>query len=436
MQKFNFNLAVRLLGALLLITAPLATFAQKNKIVKDIFQAAPAAALEQKAAAQLPKTVLSTPYAGAPFCREAGSRQLQFRFAGEPVQLEIPFPSENLPADPRVSQAVQAKLNQLIAGGRKLSRPAIAASEAASAAAIRTLPSGESVRLLPLSARHFKRTHQLRATVNYFKMTTPKPVVLRVRRTREKVTVFLNDRLRYFSDVGQACPAGSFLLRYEDGRTAFFTPQQAPQSLKEAYHKAYHALHFPLAPQAVFFEGMSAPAIPEISRLAQVFVPGNPYADVYALPAHPVSGKPVQVAVLKKNVRLAGLDPLNPGTMAVAYPDGTFDVHPAGLVPPVLQEKIAAAQPLHSARKIYQDHNQLARDLHQSAQKGTPYASRVWGEVIAYEIPPQTYYQPEGRTGEFLNTQQKMVIYCPKQDQGQIVDKTVLNNPLFFTPLP
>ena len=55
----------------------------------------------------------------------------------------------------------------------------------------------------------------------------------------------------------------------------------------------------------------------------------NGFARVYALDRHPLSAQPVQVAVLEREVKIQGLALLKAGSMAVRYPDGSFDLHPA-----------------------------------------------------------------------------------------------------------
>ncbi len=421
-----------LLLAGLLAGASVPASAQKGKIVKNLFEGLPKAAAEQKAVSSLPKKFLTVPSVNAPFCREAASRQLYFRFEGEPAQLEIPFPKENLPAVIPVKQALAPQVNRLVTAQIPNAKKDVL-----------TLPSGEQVRVVALGPEHFKRTHQLKATVNYFMRTTSKPVVLQIRQTGEKVTVFKNDRLRYFADVRRACPAGSYLLRYEDGRTTFLTPKQAPQSLKDAYERAYHALHFSHAPQEIFGQPNpnAALKLPELAHLSDLFAPHSAYAQVTAL-VHPVNGQEVRVAKLQKSVRVAGLDLLDAGSVLVSYPDGHFDFHPAGLVPPVLLAKltpqVSMLQPAAVQEpeiKTYDDQDQLARDVHQSGRAGKRYKSIGWGEVIVYEVPAGTYYRADGRQAMFLDPQDYVVLYIVRSNRGQILDKPLLANPLLFTPL-
>lgn len=432
MQKHSavIGLSARLvLLAGLLAGLSVPASAQKGKIVKNLFEGLPKAAAEQKAASSLPKKMLTTPSAHAPYARVADSRQLYFRFQGEPVQLEIPFPTENLPAVRPENQVLQAQFDRLVKAQTERAQQGLLA-----------LPSGERVRVVTLGPEHFKHTHQLKATVNYLMRTTSKPVVLRIRQTGENVTVFMNDRLRYFTDVHRACPVGSYLLRYEDGRTTFLTPKQAPQSLKDAYLRASNALHF------VFSSQDSAPKgsvkLPEVARLSDLFAPHSPYAQVTAL-VHPVTGQEVRAAKLQKSVRVAGMELLEAGSVVVAYPDGRFDFHPAGLVPPVLLAKLVpqdkVLQPAaesHPAVKTYDDQNQLARDLYHSGRPGKHYKSIGLGEVIAYEVPAGTYYRADGRKEMLLDPEQYVVIYIPRSNGGQILDKPVFENPLLFTPLP
>lgn len=437
------SLPVRLvLWAGLLAGLSVPACAQKGKVVKNFLEGAPRAAAEQKAASSVSKKFLTVPSAQAPFCRAAGSRQLYFRFEGEPVQMEIPFSKENLPAALPVDQELQATLNRLL----------VAQTPAAKKDTFLTLPSGERVRVVELGPEHFKRTHQLKATVNYLMRSTSKPVVLRIRQTGEKVTVFINDRLRYFADVHRACPAGSYLLRYEDGRTVFLTPRQAPKSLKEAYTRGYRALHpRGISVQFAQEEAASRPQLPQIERLADLFTPRNSYAEVYALPEHPANKQPVTVAVLHRNIQIKGGDTLLSGSVLVSYKDGSFDLHPYNLVPPLLQEKIAllknatkasASAPEAPALRAavlaprYDNQNKLAQDLHRVGLNAKRYKSVILGDVVAYEIPAPIYYQPAGRQGEMLDPQRQVVVYIPKLDGGQILDKNVLNNPILFIPVP
>ena len=84
----------------------------------------------------------------------------------------------------------------------------------------------------------------------------------------------------------------------------------------------------------------------------------------------------------------------------------------------------------------YDNQNKLAQDLHRAGLNAKRYQSVMLGEVIAYEIPEGTYYQPAGREEERLDPQRQVVVYIPKLDGGQILDKNVLNNPILFIPVP
>ena len=84
----------------------------------------------------------------------------------------------------------------------------------------------------------------------------------------------------------------------------------------------------------------------------------------------------------------------------------------------------------------YDNQNKLAQDLHRAGLNAKRYKSVILGDVVAYEIPAPIYYQPAGRQGEMLDPQRQVVVYIPKLDGGQILDKNVLNNPILFIPVP
>lgn len=406
--------------------------AQKSEIIKQSVRAATQTAAKTTLSQTL--QAASAAAAAKPLVRAAGSRQLQIHFKEEPIQLEIPFAefSGGLPSAADLEQKV---------------RQAAATQER-----IVVLNSGERVRVVKLEEKHFQKTHKLSSTVGHFLSVTKNPVVLPDPKTGERVTVFKNDRLRYFSDLKQVCPAGSFLLRGENGRYAFLSPEQTPADFAAAYEKEYQKNN-PAAWTNVEFEPGPIPPVrvPELKNIGALFARQNGFARVYALDRHPLSAQPVQVAVLEREVKIQGLALLKAGSMAVRYPDGSFDLHPADQVPPVLQGKIAYLQfkqstaPLQqvrlrdgeillrpqSAAQTYSSQSELAQDLHRRGAGGKSYTSRLFGPVIAYEIPPGILYQPAGRAEERLDPTQKIVLYYPARGDGQIVPRDWLMSGFF-----
>lgn len=370
---------------------------------------------------------------------QAAGRQLTIRFPGDPVQLEIPFETESAPLDKALSQRVAQQV------ARQLPPPA-------SLQEVHQLPSGETARLVRLEAKHFKKTHQLKATTRYLMKTMPKPVRLVSQKTGKQIIVVKNDRLRYFSDVEQACPAGSYLILHEDGKAEFLTPEQAPKNFAETYEKAY-AQNNPSPFLDISFERAGASyKIQELKSLASLFDPSLGFGRVYDLPAHPINGQPVQVIVLSSPARVEGIGLLRYDSMVVRYADGSFDVHPADWVPPVLQDKIASLTPKRATpisislsgelsmepapKRFYDGQADLARDLHQAFKgQGKPYTSLLMGDFIVYEIPAGIVYHPAGRAEELLNPQKQVIIYFPSSNRGQIIDRSLLDKPVFATPV-
>ena len=424
-----------------------AVHAQGGKIVKQVVQSTTRAAAEATAS-NAAKTALresaASGVAAQTLARQAGSRQLEIRFPGDPVQLELPF--EQSPALPKAPASTAAVLEQKVA-------QTLAAQPQFS-----TLPSGEKARVVKLEEKHFKKTNKLNTTVGHYMAITPNPVELYSRLAQGKVKVFRNDKLRYFSDLKQVCPVGSYLLRYENGKTAFFTPEQAPESLKEAYENIYKKNN-PSSFYEVDFVPVAsqAPRMVQLQTLGSLFTRQASGVRLYQLPRHPLTGQPVEVAVLERPMQMQGLAQLNTGATIVRYPDASFDVHPADLVPPVLQDKIAAlqvqrasfalepkttpageellvpanVQPSSSSAKVYDSQTTLAQDLHRSGLQGKKYISPFFGEAIVYEIPAGTVYKPAGRGEEVLDPAQKVVAYFPQNDDGQIMTREALNSPLF-----
>ncbi len=406
--------------------------AQKSEIIKQSIRAATQTAAKTTLSQTL--QAASAAAAAKPLVRAAGSRQLQIHFKEEPIQLELPFAefSGGFPSAADLEQKV---------------RQAVAAQER-----IVVLNSGERVRVVKLEEKHFQKTHKLSSTVGHFLSVTKNPVVLPDPTTGERVTVFKNDRVRYFSDLKQVCPAGSFLLRGENGRYSFLSPEQTPADFAAAYEREYQKNN-PAVWADMEFELRPIPPVrvPELTNMEALFARRNGFARVYALDRHPLSAQPVQVAVLEREVKIQGLALLKAGSMAVRYPDGSFDLHPADQVPPVLQGKIAYLQfkqqtdpsqqvrlrngetllPPQPAAKTYSGQAELAQDLHRRGAGGKSYTSRLFGPVIAYEIPPGILYQPAGRAEERLDPTQKIVLYYPSRGDGQIVPRDWLMSGFF-----
>lgn len=403
-----------------------AGFAQNGKMIKPVTQALTRSAGEEAASVAVKNAGQAT-VARNLAQTAAASRQLQFQFAGDPVQLELPFAAENAAVQSGVQQAVSQKMEDL-------------ARKPLSATAALTIPSGETVRLVKLEAKHFKKTHKINSTIGHLLGVTKNPVVLVSQKTGEKITVFKNDRLRYFADLQQVCPEGSYLIRHENGKSSFIPPEKAPQSLVEAYEKVYKKNN-PSDFLEVSFLPIedSKPSIPEIKTLASLFTGTSSLAQIYKLDRHPVNGESVEAAVLNRPVKMEGLPDLHYKSVVVRYPDGSFDVHPADRVPPVLQEKIEAVSyknteavkvelnDLSAGYRVYNSQSELAKALYSAApEQGKAYSNSFLGDFLAYEIPPGIFYKPEGRSGEFLDPARQIIIYFPGKNSGQLVERRML----------
>lgn len=412
--------------------------AQKGKDISKFIKAATSSGVEKT----IVKSSLPGVSAASTISRIPLGKQLSIQFPGEIVQLEIPFEKTTLPAQQHIANELEKTIAAQEQAGKALKNTV-------------TLPSGEIARVVELEAKHFRKTNRLNATVRYFMSSTPNPAVFAHPQTGERITVFQNDRLRYFSDVQKVCPAGSYLIRYADGRVDFLAPKQASKEFVDAYEKAYERLNPSPFLDISFAQVGSSYKIPEFNTLAPFFDPAAGLSRVYRLPAHPVTGQPAEVAVITKSVQVTGLPLLNYGSMVVRFEDGTFDVHPADMVPPVLRDRInaiasksAISVPLSvtltesaapslpaGVQRTYDGQADLARDLHRALEgKGKPYSSMMLGDFLAYEIPEGIVYKPQGRDGVMLDPETRVVIYFPKADRGQIVDRHLLTDTRFATP--
>lgn len=427
-----------------LVCAP-AVFAQTGKLVaggmEAFGRAAAAETIVKSGARSLP---------GAAAAYPAGKAvQLQFQFPGEPVQLKLSFPEENRSGTSNLLPIISPSAPDLSLSESLLPMLEKQVKEAS----VKTLPSGERVRVVALEAKHFKKTHKLNSTIGHYASIEKNTVVLQ-NANGQRVTVYKNDRLRYFSDLGKVCPAGSYLMRYENGQTTFRTPEEASKSLKEAYENVYRKLHKDEKVLDFAFVNTSY-QVPSVKSLALLFTEKPFGTKVYTLDRHPLNQELVQVAVLDRGVVVPGLPDLNTGSMVVLYRDGTFDVHPANRVPPVLKDKVDAlrskqissapaltmggngrivSRPVTTTVKTYDSQAQLARDLHASGAPGRRYTSALFGDAIAYEIPVGIYYQPAGRAAKLLDPSEQVVMYYPSKDDGQLVPRDTLTNG-WFTPV-
>lgn len=420
------------------ICAP-AVFAQNGKLIKGV-----AKGLGRTSAAEGIVKTGARNLPGAAAYSAARGVQTQLQFPGEPVQLTIPFPEEIPAAAPALLPMVPPAPLDLVHGAKLTQLLEKQAQEPA----VLTLPSGERARIVKLEARHFKKTHKLNSTIGHYAGVEKNPVVLIGRRSGEKITVFKNDRLRYFSDVKRVCPKGSYLLRYESGKTAFVTPEQAPESLVKAYDAAYKKLHpnDDLLPFILEFSG-GPQEPPQAGSLAELFTKKSFGTRVYTLERHPLNGETVQVAVLERWINVPGLPQLFSGSMIVLYRDGTFDIHPEDRVPPVLKDKVDAVRsktdspavrvnmsapgrtgsdPVVTTVKTYDSQARLAQDLHASGAQGRRYKSKIFGDVIIYEIPAGTYYHPAGRPAKLLDPSEQVMAYYPAKHDGQLMGRGVL----------
>lgn len=441
------RLAIRFVLTLLacVICAP-AVFAQGRNLIKGAAEGLGRASVAEG----IVKTGTRNAPAAAAYSAGRGV-QMQLQFPGEPVQLTIPFSEGNPAAEsgrlPMILPASldlvrNAKLTQLLE--KQSQEPAVL-----------TLPSGERARIVNLEERHFKKTHKLNSTIGHYAAVEKNPVVLTGSHSGEKITVFKNDRLRYFADVKRVCPEGSYLLRYESGKTAFFTPEQAPESLTKAYDAAYKKLHQKddLLPFFVEFGG-GPQEPPQVNSLAALFTEKPFGTRVYTLDRHPLNQELVQVAVLDRWVKVPGMPQLRGGSMVVLYRNGTFDIHPEGQVPPVLKDKVDAVRskaapsavrvnmstlgrtgsdPVVTTVKTYDSQTRLAQDLHASGAQGRRYKSKIFGDAIMYEIPAGTYYQPAGRAGKLLDPSEQVIMYYPAKHDGQLIGRGALTEG-WFTP--
>lgn len=436
MERLTIRFFLFLLACI--FSAP-AVFAQRGKLVKELGQGFGRVSVEgvvKTGARKLPGATAAQAVRAGNYPTGKGV-QLQLQFPGEPVQLSIAFPEENA-----IAPQAAAQLDALAQAMHKIMQaPSL------------TLPSGETVRVVKLEAKHFKKTHKLNSTIGHYASQDKNPVVLQNAKG-QRVTVYQNDRLRYFSDLGRVCPAGSYLLRHEDGRTEMRTPEEASESLKRSYEETRARRES--SSGIISFMVPSGPvSAPRLESVGVLFTQKPFETAVYVLPAHPLKAEPVQVAVLRRTVQIPGLADLAWGSMVVRYPDGTFDVHPADRVPPVLKEKVEAVQkkgsssnvvfhveengtftPQYkpSAENTYDSQSRLGQDLHRAGGKSRRYASSLFGDVIAYEIPGGIYYKPDGAAGKMLDPQTQVVLYIPAQDRGVLVPRAMLNNAELFTP--
>ena len=363
-------------------------------------------------------------------------------------QLTIPFPDYVAPSSVDFA-ALQRKLTQATLNRFVPADPIASVIFSPSGAPYQfRLTSGETVRIGPLQAKHFSKQHKLNATIGYLMRVIENPVVLVNAQTGEKITVFKNDRLRYFSDLQQVCPVGSYLIHHQDGKNEMWTPQQVPDQFAEIYERTYARLNPETPVDFVVEQTPSEENLPQLTALAPLFGSSSyaaPYANVYHLAHHPLNGLPVDIAILKSPVILEKVLKMQIGSMVVRFPDHSFDLYLAGQVPPILMDKVKAvmaknATPASLAEKtmpellsrMYDNQTDLARDLHRLfAGQGKNYTSQLLGDFIVYEIPEGIFYQPAGRKGIILDPQKQIVLYFPSRDGGPITDRNLLRDSFF-----
>lgn len=398
-----------------------------------------------------PKNLPSVTRAASRFPATVKATQLRIQFPKELIQLELNFPNTEMTSSLSVSaltESIAKKMQKTVNTG--------ASAETADISPLFTTPQGETVRKVLLGAEHFVKKHNAVATMSYLKKAG-KSYTLR-HPDGVEFEVALNDKLRFFSDLNVALRIDDFLVKkIETGIISPLPYELAPTWLKEGFNNAYSAQHptvidTKLMPEFIVEEEtMQAHHFSSMKTLLE-----NKSIAVLStdLPAHPITRQPVQVYRLIRRVSLEGVGEVDLGSLVVCHQDGTFDLHPYGEIPPVLENSIFRVRTetpvleidldggfIPSATSLkekyqkewvranfplnYESQQALAQDLHAFYEGKGRHVNFLGKEAILYEIPIELTYKPAGRQEEVLEAYgSRLVVFS--NNNGKLINKDSL----------